>query len=100
MGVVGWRFDLASSHAIQKLNEQLGTDDLHQNLVNPTGIWITQASLKRIESKNKIDCSMKTGQVQSGTMRRYTRFRPTGLLSPGAMPRREAFGRPGPWLKR
>ena len=46
-----------------KLNEQLGTDYPLQSLVVPTGTWITQASLERIEGENKIDWSMNAGVI-------------------------------------
>lgn len=48
------------------LNEQLGTAFPLQSLVEPTGTWLTQASLERIQGKNKIDWSMIAGVIPIG----------------------------------
>lgn len=48
------------------LNEQLGTTYPLQSLVTPTGMWITQASLERIEGNKKIDWSMNAGVIAIG----------------------------------
>ncbi len=48
------------------LNEQLGTDYPLQSLVSPTGMWITQASLERVEGNKKIDWSMNAGVIAIG----------------------------------
>lgn len=48
------------------LNEQLGTEYPLQSLVSPTGTWITQASLERIEGNNKIDWSLNAGVISIG----------------------------------
>ncbi|MBC8168398.1 MAG: carbohydrate porin [Synechococcus sp.] len=48
------------------LNEQLGTEYPLQSLVSPTGTWITQASLERVEGNNKIDWSLNAGVISIG----------------------------------
>ena len=58
--------ELSQSRGNPELNEHLGKDDPLQSLVNPTGMWITQASLERIEDENKIDRSMNDGATPTG----------------------------------
>ncbi|WP_237699200.1 carbohydrate porin [Synechococcus sp. CC9311] len=67
-GLDHWQIHLTLSQFAgnPNLNEQLGTDYPLQSLVTPTGTWITQASVERIESDNKIDWSMNAGVITIG----------------------------------
>jgi len=63
-----WQIQLELSQFTgnSKLNKELGTYYPLQSLVNPTGTWITQASLERIEGENEIDWSMNAGLISKG----------------------------------
>ena len=67
-GLDHWQIQLELSQFAgnPNLNDQLGTEYPLQSLVNPTGTWITQASLERIEGDNKIDWSMNAGVIAIG----------------------------------
>ena len=67
-GLDHWQIQLELSQFAgnPNLNEQLGTEYPLQSLVTPTGTWITQASLERIEGDNKIDWSMNAGVIAIG----------------------------------
>ena len=56
-GLDHWQIQLELSQFAgnPNLNEQLGTEYPLQSLVTPTGMWITQASLERIEGNKKIN---------------------------------------------
>ena len=63
-----WQIQLGLSQFAgnPNLNDQLGTDYPLQSLVTPTGLWITQASLERIEGDNKLDWSVNAGVIAIG----------------------------------
>ena len=67
-GLDHWQIQLELSQFAgnPNLNEQLGTEYPLQSLVTPTGMWITQASLERIEGNKKIDWSMNAGVIAVG----------------------------------
>ena len=67
-GLDHWQIQLELSQFAgnPNLNEQLGTEYPLQSLVTPTGMWITQASLERIEGNKKIDWSMNAGVIAIG----------------------------------
>lgn len=63
-----WQIQLGLSQFAgnPNLSEQLETAYPLQSLVTPTGTWITQASLERVEGDNKIDWSMSAGVITIG----------------------------------
>ena len=67
-GLDHWQIQLELSQFAgnPNLNEQLGAEYPLQSLVTPTGMWITQASLERIEGNKKIDWSMNAGVIAIG----------------------------------
>ena len=67
-GLDHWQIQLELSQFAgnPNLNEQLGTEYPLQSLVTPTGMWITQASLERIQGNKKIDWSMNAGVIAIG----------------------------------
>ena len=67
-GIDHWQIQLELSQFAgnPNLNEQLGTEYPLQSLVSPTGTWITQASLERVEGNNKIDWSLNAGVISIG----------------------------------
>jgi porin len=67
-GLDHWQIQLEVSQFAgnPNLNEQLGAEYPLQSLVTPTGMWITQASLERIEGNKKIDWSMNAGVIAIG----------------------------------
>ena len=67
-GLDHWQIQLELSQFAgnPNLNEKLGTEYPLQSLVTPTGMWITQASLERIEGNKKIDWSMNAGVIAIG----------------------------------
>ena len=67
-GLDHWQIQLELSQFAgnPNLNEQLGAEYPLQSLVTPTGMWITQASLERIEGDKKIDWSMNAGVIAIG----------------------------------
>ena len=63
-----WQIQLGLSQFAgnPNLSKQLETVYPLQSLVTPTGTWITQASLERIEGDKKLDWSMNAGVITIG----------------------------------